>query len=149
MIADAMHKVVYRDYRIQLALLLRISSNASDQDIHEQIEAGLLPDSVVGLCGIGAIGPSERNQIIPLRTLKVRLATRQRLTLHESNRVFRFAHIIALAVTLFGSHEKAKHWLSKPQKRLMGQVPFAMLSTYSGTRLVEELLIQAAEGITY
>ncbi|WP_448646220.1 antitoxin Xre/MbcA/ParS toxin-binding domain-containing protein [Pseudomonas mohnii] len=148
MIADAIHKTAYCDYRIELALLLRISSNASDQDIHEQIEAGLLAESVVALCDIGAIGPAQRNQLIPLKTLKARLATRQRLTLHESNRVFRFAHIIALAVTLFRSHEKAKRWLSKPQKRLMEQAPFAMLSTYSGTRLVEELLIQVAEGIT-
>ncbi|MNI77164.1 hypothetical protein D3C73_1334410 [compost metagenome] len=149
MIAGAMHKDAYRDYRVRLELLLHIPTNASDQDIHEHIEAGLLPDSVMALCGVGAIGPSERNQIIPLRTLKARLATHQRLTLYESNRVFRFAHIIAMAVTLFGSNEKAKRWLSKPKDRFLGKAPFAMLSTFQGTRLVEEMLFQVAEGIAF
>ncbi|RKS27960.1 putative toxin-antitoxin system antitoxin component (TIGR02293 family) [Pseudomonas sp. WPR_5_2] len=149
MIAGAMHKDAYRDYRVRLELLLHIPANASEQEIHELIEAGFLTDSVMALCDIGVIGPSERNQIIPLRTLKARLATHQRLTLHESDRMFRFAHIIAMAVTLFGSNEKAKRWLSKPKDRFSGKPPFAMLSTFLGTRLVEEMLIQTVEGIAF
>ncbi|OOQ46641.1 antitoxin [Pseudomonas fluorescens] len=149
MIASVMRKDAYRDYRVRLELILHIPTNASEQDIHELIEAGFLADSVIVLCDTGLIGPSERNQITPLRTLKTRLATRQRLTVHESDRVFRFAHIIAIAVTLFGSDEKAKRWLSKPKDRFLGKAPFAMLSTLQGTRLVEEMLIQVAEGIAF
>lgn len=149
MIAGVMRNDAYRDYRVRLELLLHIPTNASDQDIHELIEAGFLADSAMALCDVGAIGPSERNQIIPLKTLKNRLATCQRLTMHESDRVFRFAHITAMAMTLFGSDEKAKRWLSKPKDRFSGKAPFAMLSTFQGTRLVEEMLIQAAEGFAF
>jgi putative toxin-antitoxin system antitoxin component (TIGR02293 family) len=143
MIAGVMCKDTYRD--------LHIPTNASEQDIHELLEAGFLADSVMALCDTGVISPSERNQIISLRALKMRLATPQQLTVHESDRVFRFAHIIAMAVTLFGSDEKAKRWLSKLKDRFLGKAPFAMLSTLQGTRLVEEMLIQiqVAEGIAF
>ncbi|WP_433741252.1 antitoxin Xre/MbcA/ParS toxin-binding domain-containing protein [Pseudomonas putida] len=149
MIAGVMRKDAYRDFRVRLELLLHIPTNASDQDIHELIEAGFLADSVTVLCDVGAIGPTERNQIIPLRTLKVRLAANQRLTVHQSDRVFRFAYITAMAMTLFGSEEKAKRWLSKPMDCFSGKAPFALLSTFHGTRLVEEMLIQEAEGIAF
>lgn len=149
MIAPVMRKDAYRDYRVRLELLLHIPANASEQEIHELIEAGFLPDSVMSLCDMGVIGPTERNHIIPLRTLKIRLAERQQLTVHESDRLFRFAHIIAMAGTLFGNDEKAKRWLSKPKERFSGKAPFAMLSTLPGTRLVEEMLIQVAEGIAF
>lgn len=145
MIASVMREDAYRNYRVRLERLLQIPTNASDQDIHELIEVGFLADSVMALCNVGAIGPSERNQIVPLKTLKSRLVTRQRLTVQESDRVFRFAHITAMAMALFGSEEKAKRWLSKPKEHLSGKAPFALLSTYPGTRLVEEMLIQAAD----
>ncbi|MFY0729655.1 antitoxin Xre/MbcA/ParS toxin-binding domain-containing protein [Pseudomonas sp. NFX15] len=149
MITGNMREDAYHDYRVRLELILHIPTNASEQEIHNLIEAGFLADRVIALFDLGAITPSERNQIIPFKTLKARLATNERLTLHESNRLFRFAHIIAMAVTLFGSNEKAKRWLSKPKSRFVRKAPFAMLSTYLGTRLVEEMLIQAAEGFAF
>ena len=149
MIAGAMHEDAYRDYRVRMEQLLHIPTNASDQDIHERIEAGFLADSVMALCDLGAISSSECNQIIPLKTLKIRLAAGQRLTVQESDRVFRFVHITAMALTLFGSDEKAKRWLSKPKDRFSGKAPFAMFSTSPGTSLVEEMLIQAAEGLAF
>ena len=103
----------------------------------------------MALCDLGAISSSECNQIIPLKTLKIRLAAGQRLTVQESDRVFRFVHITAMALTLFGSDEKAKRWLSKPKDRFSGKAPFAMFSTSPGTSLVEEMLIQAAEGLAF
>lgn len=149
MIANVMCKDAYRDYRVRLELLLHIPTNASEQDIHDLIEVGFLADSVMALYEAGAIGLTERNQIISLRTLKKRLATHQQLTVYESDRMFRFAHIIAMTVTLFGSNEKARRWLSKPKDRFSGKTPFAMLSTFQGTRLVEEMLIQVAESIAF
>lgn len=94
MLAGAMHKDAYRNYRVRLELLLNITTNASDQEIHELIEAGSLANSVLALRAVSAIGPSELQQIIPLRTLKARLTRHQRLTLHESDRMFRFAQLI-------------------------------------------------------
>jgi putative toxin-antitoxin system antitoxin component (TIGR02293 family) len=57
------------------------------------------------------------------------LARGQRLTVEESDRLFRVAHIMAMAQTLFGDDEKAKHWLSKSKDRFSGKSPIAMLST--------------------
>ncbi|MCU0074535.1 DUF2384 domain-containing protein [Pseudomonas koreensis] len=145
MITGVMREATYREYRRRLGLLLNIPIDASDQDIHDYIEAGFLPDCVVTLCNLGAIGPSELNQIISLRVLKTRMATRQRLSLRESDRVFRFAHVTASTIAIFGNENKARRWLSKPKERFSGRVPFAMLSTFQGTRLVEEMLMEIAD----
>jgi len=54
-----------------------------------------------------------------------------------------------MANALFGNDEKAKRWLSKPKDRFSGKSPVAMLSTLQGSRQVEEMLIQLAEGFTF
>ncbi len=54
-----------------------------------------------------------------------------------------------MAEVLFESDEKAWRWLSKPKTRFSGKSPIAMLSTSQGTRQVEEMLIQLAEGLVF
>jgi putative toxin-antitoxin system antitoxin component (TIGR02293 family) len=78
------------------------------------------------------MSPLERDQIISPKALG-----------------FRVAHIIAMAQTLFGDDEKAKHWLSKSKDCFSGNSPIAMLSTTQGTRRVEKMLIQLAEGLAF
>lgn len=87
------------------------------------------------------------SQIIAPNTLNNRCARSQRFTLGESDRVFRLAHVTAMAETLFGDSQKAQRWLSKPKLRFAEKPPYALLSTSLGTRLVEEFLIQLAEGL--
>ncbi len=147
--AQALRADAHRAYRIRLETLLQIPVNASDQDIHEMIEAGFLASNIKLLCDFGAIGPEQRDRIIPLKTLKMKLVSNQRLTVDESDRLFRLAHIIAMAEVLFGNIEKAKHWLSEPKSRFSGKSPNAMLSTTQGTHRVEEMLIQIAEGMSF
>jgi uncharacterized protein (DUF2384 family) len=48
---------------------------------------------------------------------QTKLAANQLLTLHESDRLFRFAHITAMAEAIFGDKSKTKQWLSKPKAR--------------------------------
>ncbi|MNG25345.1 hypothetical protein D3C84_1101830 [compost metagenome] len=103
----------------------------------------------MALCEQGELTPLERDQIIPLKTLKTRVAKDQNLTVDESDRLFRAAHITAMADAVFGNDEKAKRWLSKPKERFSGRSPMAMLSTVQGTRQVEETLIQLAEGYAF
>jgi uncharacterized protein (DUF2384 family) len=55
------------------------------------------------------------------------LARGQRLTVEESDRLSRVAHIIAMIQTLFGDDEKAKHSLSKSKDCFSGKSPIAML----------------------
>lgn len=139
----------YIAYRARLEELLLIPVEASDQEIHLLIEAGFTGDRVSCLCEFGTITPVVRDQIIPYKILKNRLARGQRLTVSESDRLFRVAHVIAVAEALFGDEEKARRWLTKPKSSFSGRSPFAMLTTTQGVRHVEEVLFQAVEGFTF
>lgn len=57
---------------------------------------------------------------------------KQRLTVAESEKLFRAVNIISLAQVFFGNEEKAKRWLSKPKGRFAGEAPLATLTTTPG-----------------
>lgn len=46
-----------------------------------------------------------------------------------------------------GSRERALVWLRKPHARLEGRAPLSSLRTDTGSRIVEELLVQIDEGM--
>jgi putative toxin-antitoxin system antitoxin component (TIGR02293 family) len=71
----------------------------------------------------------------------------ERLSPIESDRIDRFARIIALAEDVFEDKEEALEWLNVPQQGLGGAIPFAMLQTDAGTREVEQLLIRIDYGV--
>jgi len=139
----------YHAYRKRLEDYLHISSNASDQGIHDMIVARFSVSLITSLCADGTLSPQERDTIIHPETLKTKLAGNQLLTLDESDRLFRFAHITAMAEIIFGDEGKAKQWLSKPKARFFGKCPLAMVTTSHGTHLVEEMLIQVSEGMSF
>jgi putative toxin-antitoxin system antitoxin component (TIGR02293 family) len=74
-------------------------------------------------------------------------ASKERLSPVESDRLYRFARIIALAEEVFESKEDALEWLNNPQHGIAGAIPFEMLQTDAGTREVEELLIRIEYGV--
>lgn len=78
---------------------------------------------------------------------KANLAAVERLSPVESDRVYRFARIIALAEDVFEDKEESLEWLKSPQHGLGGHIPFDMLQTDAGAREVEELLIRIDYGI--
>ncbi len=149
MFVEHMRESAYGAYRIRLEVLLHIPTDATDQDIHDLIEAGFSAGTVKTLFESGSIRPRARDQIIPLKTLKTRLARGQRLTLRESDSLSRVVHITAMAEVLFGCDERSKRWLSKSKSRFSGKSPIEMLSTTEGARQVEEMLIQVAEGLAF
>jgi putative toxin-antitoxin system antitoxin component (TIGR02293 family) len=142
MLAGRMNEQVYNAYRLRLEASLHIPADAADQSIHEIIAAGIEPASVNTWCEQSTFSADMLSQVIPTSTFHRRLARGQRLTLIESDRLFRLAHVAALAETVFGNKEKAWCWLCKPKKCFAGMPPIALLSTYPGTRLIEELLIE-------
>ena len=146
MFAEVMRDTGYAAYRARLNTLLGIPENATDTQIHNSIVHGFPASRLMELCEKGDITPLKRDQIIPLRTLKTRLSKEQPLTIDESDRLFRAAHITAMAQTVFGDRDKAKRWLTKPKERFYNQSPMSLLSTLQGTRQVEEMLLQIAEG---
>lgn len=149
MFAEMLREAGYATYRSRLKTLLGIPMDATENQIHDRIVDGFPANRLLELCEKGEMTPLERDQIIPLRTLKTRLAKGQALTIAESDRLFRTAHITAMAETIFGDRDKAKRWLSKPKERFDGHSPTSMLLSLHGTRQVEEMLIQLAEGYAF
>ncbi|RJQ47182.1 MAG: DUF2384 domain-containing protein, partial [Nitrospiraceae bacterium] len=78
---------------------------------------------------------------------KITEVSADRLSPVESDRVYRFARIIALAEDVFEDKEEALEWLKNPQYGLGGRIPFDMLQTDAGAREVEELLIRIDYGV--
>jgi len=70
-----------------------------------------------------------------------------RLSPVESDRIYRFARIVALAEDIFEGRDEALEWLNSPQNGLGGAVPLSMLQTDAGTREVEELLTRIDYGV--
>ncbi len=145
MFAEAMRADGYRSYRIRLESLLGIPCDASDQDIHNMIESGFPTFRLKELCDLYEMRISEPNLIMARRALAARMTRNQRLTISESDRLFRHVHITAMAEVIFGDEIKASRWLSKSKDRFVGKKPLEMLSTVAGTRAVEVMLIQVAE----
>lgn len=146
MLAELLPKPVYRHYRRHLGVSLQIGVGASEQENHEIIAAGFAAERFKLLSESGVYDAVALEKIMPVGTLNARLARRQRLNLDESDRLFRLAHVTAMAEALFGDVKKAQRWLSKPKQRFAREQPLALLSTTQGTRMVEKLLIQVCRG---
>lgn len=134
------------DYRRRLTGYLQVPIDTSDQALHVLIEAGFTASLMQKLCLQDTIQPRQRDAIISARALSIRLSKNQRLSLDESDRLFRITHIIAMAEAIFGDTSKAKQWLSKPKVHLSGKSPNELVLTTPGTHRVEEMLIQVSEG---
>jgi uncharacterized protein (DUF2384 family) len=101
MTAEVLRERAYRAYRARLGVFLSIPIDASDQAIHALVEAGFLAANVKVLCDRGTLSVAGRDQIIPLKTLKRKLASGQRLSVGQSDRLFRVAQITAMVEVLF------------------------------------------------
>ena len=84
--------------------------------------------------------------MIPDRTLLRRLSTGSALTAEEGERVLEAAHLLALALRVFGSEEKARKWLSTPKTRFNGASPLVLATSAPGVRAIEQLLGEIEEG---
>lgn len=100
-----------------------------------------LPDEVIARI----IGVSPRT--VSRRRKTVKIPARERLSPVESDRVYRFARIVAMAEDVFEDKNEALEWLNSPQHGLGGRVPFDMLQTDAGAREVEELLLRIDYGV--
>ena len=69
------------------------------------------------------------------------------LLLLDSDWVNRLARIAAQAEEVFGSMEKASHWLRESNTALGGVTPISLLDTDLGTRQVENVLGRIEHGV--
>jgi putative toxin-antitoxin system antitoxin component (TIGR02293 family) len=119
----------------------------SEQAIVHLVEAGLPLNVINRLVGRGLSKDEVFSIIVNPRTLKHRKSRRQTLSKEESERAVRTVRILARAQAVFGAESAALNWLRAPKRRFEGRSPIQMLSTETGGRLVEEMLIQIDEGM--
>lgn len=149
MSAEAMRAKAYHSYRARLEVIVRISSAASDQDIHEMIKVGFPTHSLESFREYCSASLLDCSGIISPVMPNENTSRGQRLSKNDSAHLFRIACVIALAEVIFGNDSKVRRWLTAPKKVFSGATPIAMLSTIQGAQTVEEMLIQAVEGITF
>lgn len=111
------------------------------------VERGLPIKVINNLIAWGLTRDEVFETIIPLRTWKRRESRHQHLSQEESERAVRTARILARAQAVMGDQESALDWLRAPKKRFEGRPPLGMLSTETGGRLVEQMLIQIDDGM--
>jgi putative toxin-antitoxin system antitoxin component (TIGR02293 family) len=88
---------------------------------------------------VGLVGTSSRTMA---RRKKERV-----LSPTESDRLYRVARVSLEATDTFGSFEKARLWLHRPNQALSGETPLDQLDTEIGERQVEILLGRIEHGL--
>jgi putative toxin-antitoxin system antitoxin component (TIGR02293 family) len=83
---------------------------------------------------------------IPWTTL-MRRRRAKRFRPDESDRLYRLAHIVAMATDVLEDKERASRWLRKPNRALGGEVPLRLLDTEVGAREVEATLGRIEHGV--
>ena len=131
----------------QIGDWLGLQSPATEGDILRIVEGRLAPSVIKRLSTLGLERSEIDAVVIPSRTLQHRRSRRQKLTVEESDRVLRVIRVLSLTESIYGSRERALGWLRKPNARLDGRAPLSLLKTDTGSRIVEELLIQIDEGM--
>jgi putative toxin-antitoxin system antitoxin component (TIGR02293 family) len=115
-------------------LIIAVEKRLPLEVINALIEQGLQEKEIYAL-------------VVPRRTLQHRRVKRERLSVEESDRAVRVARIATLAERVFGDTGAAMRWLRTTKKRFMGRSAMEMVSTETGSRLVEEMLYQIDEGM--
>ena len=70
-----------------------------------------------------------------------------RLLPEESERVYRLAKVVALAESVLGAREKARHWLNTPNRALGNVTPLSLLETEAGADEVTNVLGRIEFGV--
>jgi putative toxin-antitoxin system antitoxin component (TIGR02293 family) len=92
--------------------------------------------------------PSNLNALLSAskRTF-ARRKKQARLTVGESDRLVRLARLLARAVTVFGTREKAVAWLEQPNRALRNLAPLSLMDTDVGALEVGAVLTRIEHGV--
>ena len=131
----------------QIGEWLGVPATKTDQQLLEMVECQLPTSSITRLISLGITRSEIDALVIPLRTLQHRRSRREKLTVDESDRVLRIARLLSHAESVYESRERALAWLRRPHPRLRNRAPLEMSKTDTGSRIVEELLVQIDEGM--
>jgi putative toxin-antitoxin system antitoxin component (TIGR02293 family) len=119
----------------------------SDRDMREAIREGFPSAVVEELMRTSGLNLKELANALDLspRSLQRRRQS-GRLARYESDRLYRLARIVALANEHLGGHDRAIHWLKRPNQALGGIAPVEAIDTELGARQVENILGRIAYG---
>jgi putative toxin-antitoxin system antitoxin component (TIGR02293 family) len=131
----------------QIGDWLGLRPPTTETEILRIVEGKLAPTVIKRLVALGLQQAEIDAVIIPRRTLQHRRSRREKLTVEESDRVLRAIRVLSLAESVYASRERALAWLRKPHARLDLRAPLSLLNTDTGSRIVEELLVQIDEGM--
>jgi putative toxin-antitoxin system antitoxin component (TIGR02293 family) len=132
---------------VQIGDWLGMPPPATEAEVLRVVERRLLPSVIKRLTVLGLTRTEIEEAVIPSRTLQHRRSRRERLSVEESDRVLRVVRVLSSAEALYGSRDRALAWLRRPHPRLEQRSPLSLLRTDTGSRIVEELLLQIDEGI--
>jgi len=132
---------------VQIGEWLGVPTPASGSDVLRLVEGRLSPSVISRLDALGLERSEINATVIPSRTLQHRRVRHENLTVEESDRVLRVLRVLAATEELYETRLRALEWLRRPNARLDGRAPLSMLTTDTGSRMVEELLIQIDEGM--
>ena len=131
----------------QIGDWLGVHPAATETDLLSIVENRLAPGVINRLLALGFDRSEIDEGVISSRTLQHRRSRREKLSVEESDRVLRITRALSAAEATYGSRERALGWLRRPIPRLGNRTPLSLLTTDSGTRIVEETLIQINEGM--
>ena len=127
------------------ALGMRIKNKV---DLMKSIRAGFPTKSIDSLRGQLALSQEEMIKFVDIKNST--LARRKesgKLNNQESDRVFRYAHILELAKEMMlGDNREASNWLKQPSPILADQSPLEYASTEAGARDVERYINRIMDG---
>lgn len=132
---------------VQIGDWLGVKPAATEADLLNIVENRLAPGVINRLLALGFDRSEIGEVVIPARTLQHRRSRREKLSIEESDRVLRITRALSAAEATYGSRDRALAWLRRPIPRLGNRTPLSLLTTDSGTRIVEETLIQINEGM--
>lgn len=115
----------------------------------EIIEAGVPMRSAEALKASMAISDGLFARLLGIseKTLSRSRAGRARLDAVASDRLFRVARIVALAIEVLEDEQRAVQWLKRGQIGLGGRIPLSLLTTDAGRDEVEKLLMRIEHGV--
>ena len=130
--------------------ILGIRKKVSNKlELAENIENGLPASSIERIKKALAIGDEQVSNTlgISVKTMGRIRKENRRLSVRVGDRLYRVAHILALAKEVLEDDEMAKIWLRTPQIGLNNRAPLEYLNTGAGAREVEDLLLRIEYGV--
>jgi len=120
-------------------------------EVHEAIQRGI-PGRALGfvLDHVTEIPSDKLLDVIGIsqRTVQRRAgAPEVPLSQDQGGRLWKFAEILTAAIGLFGDRKSAERWLDSPAIALEQNAPVDLMTTQTGTELVEQLLTRLEHGV--